>query len=35
VVATIDRLEGAAENMRAAGVRFESLFTKADLGITE
>lgn len=35
VIATIDRQEGASENMRAAGVPFESLFTKADLGITE
>ncbi len=35
VIATIDRQEGAAANMAAAGVRFESLFTKADLGITE
>lgn len=35
VIATIDRQEGAAANMAAAGVRFESLFTKADLGIAE
>lgn len=35
VIATIDRQEGAAENMRAAGVPFEALFTKADLGINE
>jgi orotate phosphoribosyltransferase len=38
VIATIDRQEGAAENMQKApggGVRFESLFTKQDLGITE
>ncbi len=35
VIATIDREEGARENMQAAGVRFESLFTKTDLGITE
>jgi orotate phosphoribosyltransferase len=35
VIATIDRQEGAAENMAAAGVRFESLFTKRDLGINE
>lgn len=33
VIATIDRQEGAAENMKAAGVPFESLFTRADLGI--
>jgi orotate phosphoribosyltransferase len=35
VIATIDRQEGAAENMAAAGVRFEALFTKRDLGINE
>ncbi len=35
VIATIDRQEGARENMENAGVRFESLFTKADLGIRE
>jgi orotate phosphoribosyltransferase len=35
VIATIDRQEGARENIEAAGVRFESLFTKQDLGITE
>lgn len=35
VIATIDRQEGATENMRAAGVPFEALFTKADLGIAE
>lgn len=35
VIATIDRQEGAADNMAKAGVRFESLFTKADLGINE
>lgn len=35
VIATIDRLEGASENMAAAGMRFESLFTKRDLGINE
>ena len=35
VIATIDRMEGASGNMAAAGVRFESLFTKQDLGITE
>ena len=33
VIATIDRQEGAAENMAAAGIPFESLFTKRDLGI--
>lgn len=35
VIATIDRQEGAAENMANAGVRFESLFNKRDLGINE
>ncbi len=35
VIATIDRLEGARENMKKAGVRFEALFTKRDLGVTE
>jgi orotate phosphoribosyltransferase len=35
VIATIDRQEGASENMAKAGVRFEALFTKADLGIQE
>lgn len=35
VIATIDRQEGASENMAAAGVAFEALFTKADLGIGE
>jgi orotate phosphoribosyltransferase len=35
VIATIDRQEGASENMAKSGVRFEALFTKADLGINE
>lgn len=35
VIATIDRQEGASENMAAAGVTFEALFTKRDLGIAE
>jgi orotate phosphoribosyltransferase len=35
VIATIDRQEGARENVEAAGLRFDALFTKADLGITE
>ena len=35
VIATIDRQEGARENVEKAGLRFEALFTKADLGITE
>lgn len=33
-LAVIDRQEGAAENMAKAGVRFEALFTKGELGIT-
>jgi orotate phosphoribosyltransferase len=35
IVAVIDRQEGARENIESAGYRFASLFTKADLGITE
>ncbi|MCC6428757.1 MAG: orotate phosphoribosyltransferase [Phycisphaerales bacterium] len=35
VIATIDRLEGARENIEQAGLRFDSLFTKRDLGIDE
>lgn len=35
IVATIDRQEGARENVENAGIRFESLFTKADLGVAE
>lgn len=35
IIATIDRQEGARENIEKAGFRFESLFTKHDLGITE
>ena len=35
VIATIDRLEGARENFEAAGVPFETLFTKKDLGVPE
>ncbi len=35
VIAAIDRQEGARENMQAAGLRFEALFTKSDLGIAE
>lgn len=35
VIAVIDRQEGARENIEKTGVRFESLFTKADLGINE
>ncbi len=33
IVSVIDRQEGAGENIKAAGFIFESLFTKADLGI--
>lgn len=35
VIATIDRLQGARENVEKAGLRFEALFTKRDLGIGE
>lgn len=33
MLGTIDRLEGARENVEAAGYRYESLFTTKDLGI--
>lgn len=33
VIAVIDRLEGARENVEGAGLRFDALFTKVDLGI--
>ena len=33
IIATIDRLEGARENIEGAGFVFESLFTVKDLGI--
>jgi orotate phosphoribosyltransferase len=33
IVATIDRQEGARENIEKAGFQFEALLTKADLGI--
>ncbi|GJM26449.1 MAG: orotate phosphoribosyltransferase [Phycisphaerae bacterium] len=33
LVAVIDRLEGARENIESAGFRFESLMTTVDLGI--
>ncbi len=33
IIATIDRQEGARENVEAAGYAFEALFTKADLAI--
>jgi orotate phosphoribosyltransferase len=35
IIATIDRQEGARENVEKAGIRFEALFTKKDLGIDE
>jgi orotate phosphoribosyltransferase len=35
VIATIDREEGARENVEGAGVRFDTLFTRRDLGIDE
>lgn len=35
VIATIDRLEGARENVERAGLVFEALFTKRDLGVTD
>jgi len=35
IVGVIDRLEGARENIEAAGYKFESLFTTADLGIAK
>ena len=33
VIVTIDRQEGARENIEREGLRFEALFTKRDLGI--
>ena len=33
IVAVIDRLEGARQNLESAGYAFESLFTTRDLGI--
>jgi orotate phosphoribosyltransferase len=33
IIAVIDRQEGARENIEQAGFKFQSLFTKADLGI--
>lgn len=35
VICVIDREEGARANIEGAGVRFESLFTKSDLGVDE
>lgn len=34
VICTIDRMEGARQNVEAAGIAFDALFTVADLGIT-
>ncbi len=33
VIAIVDRQEGARENIEGAGYRFDTLFTRADLGI--
>jgi orotate phosphoribosyltransferase len=33
IIATIDRQEGARENIEGAGYEFESLFTVSDLGV--
>jgi orotate phosphoribosyltransferase len=35
IIATIDRQEGARENVEKAGIGFDALFTKRDLGILE
>ena len=35
VICVIDRQEGARANLEAQGLRFEALFTKQDLGITD
>ncbi|MCK5225663.1 MAG: orotate phosphoribosyltransferase [Planctomycetes bacterium] len=35
IVCVIDRKEGARENITSAGYEFESIFTKADLGIKD
>ncbi len=35
VIATIDRQEGAREAIEAAGLKFDALFTKRDLGVLE
>ena len=34
IIATIDRQEGARENIEAAGYGFDALFTVSDLGVT-
>jgi orotate phosphoribosyltransferase len=33
IIATVDRLEGARENVEKAGLRFDALFTVKDLGL--
>ena len=33
IISVIDRMEGARENIQAAGIAFDSLFTVQDLGI--
>jgi orotate phosphoribosyltransferase len=35
IIATIDRQEGARQNVEETGIVFDALFTKADLGIAE
>ncbi len=35
VIATIDRFSGARENIEAAGLSFDALFTVRDLGVAE
>ncbi len=35
VIATIDRLEGARENIEAAALRFDAIFTTRDLGVAD
>jgi orotate phosphoribosyltransferase len=35
IIATIDRQEGARENVEQAGYAFDALFTVAELGVTE
>jgi orotate phosphoribosyltransferase len=33
IIATIDRQEGARENIEGAGYKFDALLTRGDLGI--
>jgi orotate phosphoribosyltransferase len=35
IIATVDREEGARQNVEQAGYRFEALFTKSDLGLRD